>query len=91
MQGNKTITLTKNKKYQTKIVLENKKRHYSPYYTEYGMLAMSVYTESIETNLSDIGGSFNVKYHISMNSNFISTIDITMKVEKLEKKIISEV
>ena len=78
------MVLTKNKKYQTKIILENKKRHYSPYYTEYGLLSMSVYTEHIKNDLSENGGSFNVKYELSINSDLISTIDITMKVEKIE-------
>ena len=75
--------MTKNSKYQTKIFLENQKRHYTPYYTEYGLLSMTVYTEWIKNKLSKHGGTINVKYHININSSPLSIMDLTIKVEQL--------
>ncbi len=83
VENNNLVTLTKNTKHQTKIILENGVRHYSPYYTEYGLLTMSVYTHSINNKLDKDGGMLNVKYSISLNANLLSVIDITIEVEKI--------
>lgn len=83
VENNNLVTLTKNTKHQTKIILENGVRHYSPYYTEYGLLTMSVYTHSINNKLDKDGGVLNVKYSISLNANLLSVIDITIEVEKI--------
>lgn len=77
------VTLTKNKKYQTKIILQKGKRHYNPYYTDYGLVTMSVYTQSIENNLTETGGEINFKYTISVNSGIVNIMDITVKIEKI--------
>lgn len=79
---NNMITLTKNTKYQTRIVFEKGVSHYSPYCTEFGLLTMSSFTHNIENNLSANGGNLNIKYSLSLNSNFISLTEISVDVKK---------
>ena len=83
LEDDNVVTLTKNKKYQTKIILESGVHHYSPYYTDYGLITMSVYTYKIENNLSENGGKFRVNYSISVNSDIVSIMDLTVSVEKM--------
>ncbi len=86
VENDKKVTLTKNKKGQTKIILEKSVRHYSPYYTDIGSITLSVYTHGIEDNLSKFGGELGVKYSISVNGALINNIEITVLAEKIEKK-----
>ena len=86
IENDDLVTLTKNRKYQTKIILQRGKRHYSPYYTDYGLVTMSVYTHSIENNLSESGGEINVKYTISVNAGVVNIMDITVKLEKIKNE-----
>ena len=79
------VSLTKNKKYQTKIILEKGLRHYSPYYTDYGLITMNVYTHDIKDELKDFGGSLNVSYSINFNTELLNVIDVTVNVEKINK------
>ncbi len=44
---------------------------------------MSVYTHSISNRLYKDGGTLNMKYSISLNSNLLNVIDITVEVEKI--------
>lgn len=78
------ITLTKNKKFQTKIILETGVRHYSPYHTDYGLITMSVYTYKIENNLKENGGSVEVNYSISVNSSVLNVLNLKVEIEKIK-------
>lgn len=86
IENDKKVTLTKNKKGQSKIILEKAVRHYSPYYTDIGSITLSVYTHGIEDNLSEFGGELGVKYSISVNGSLVNNIEITVIAEKIEKK-----
>ena len=78
------VTLTKNTAHQTRIILEKGVRHYSPYYTEYGLLTMTVFTHDINNNLGKDGGTLNLKYAINVNTNLLGLTDITIEVNKLK-------
>lgn len=82
IEKNNLITLTKNTKYQTKLVFEKGVAHHSPYCTEFGLFTMCAFTHSIDNNLSDNGGNLTVRYSLSMNSSFISLTEISVDVKK---------
>lgn len=81
------ITLIKNGTNQTKLVLEKGKRHYNPYYTDFGMLMVGIFTNKIDFCFSDNKGELNIKYSIDINSSFVSTNEVTVKIQKMDKQI----
>ncbi len=86
LENDHLITLTKNGKQQTKLILEKDKKHDSPYYTDYGILMMSVFTHDIESNCNDERGKIKIKYSLDVNSNFMSMTSITIEYEKLKSE-----
>ncbi len=78
------ITLIKNDAHQSKLILEKGKRHHSPYYTEFGVLMVGIFTNSIDFYFSENAGELNIKYSIDINSNFVSTNEVTVKIQKMD-------
>ncbi len=80
------VTLTKRGNQQIKLVLEKDKKHDSPYYTDYGVLMMSIFTHEIESNCTESKGKINIKYSLDVNSSFINMISIIIEYKKLKSE-----
>lgn len=81
------ITLIKNGINQTKLVLEKGKRHYNPYYTDFGMLMVGIFTSKIDFSFVEGLGELSIKYSIDINSSFVSTNEVIVKFQKTDKQI----
>ena len=80
------VTLIKNGVNQSKLVLEKGKRHHSPYYTDFGMLMLGVFTNNVDFHFSDNQGEMKIKYSMDINSSFISTNEVTIKIKRIDKQ-----
>ncbi len=80
------VTIIKNDTYQTKLILEKGKRHYCPYYTEFGMLMTGIFTHDINYNFTKSQGEVNFKYQLDINSMFAGSNDVTIKLKKMKNK-----
>ncbi len=80
-----SVTLIKNGKNQSKLILEKGKRHHSPYYTEFGMIMTGVFTNSIDFYFSKNEGELKIKYSLDINSGFVSANEVTVKIQKMSE------
>lgn len=86
IENDNLVTLTKRGKQQIKLVLEKDKKHDSPYYTDYGVLMMSIFTHDIESNCTEKKGKINIKYSLDVNSNFVNMISIVIEYKQLKSE-----
>lgn len=79
---NGTVTVMKGGSENHNLILEKGKRHKCEYNTPYGSLTLGVYTESVETDLSENGGELCVKYSIDIESELASNNELTLKIKE---------
>ncbi len=84
--GNDFATLIKNNVKQTRMIFEKNRRHYCPYYTDFGVVTMGVFTSVIDFKENPLGGSLRLKYSLDMNSSLMSVNEINIEFKKLDKK-----
>lgn len=80
------VTIIKGGPNQTRLILEEGKRHSCYYYTDVGALTVGIYTSKIESEWSDTGGVIKARYFLDLNSIVTSTNEIIVKVKEKEKK-----
>lgn len=80
------VTLIKNGEGQSKLILEKGKRHHSPYYTDFGMLMLGVFTNNIDFHFSEGKGELKIKYSMDINSSFVSVNEVTVGIQKIDKQ-----
>lgn len=79
---NRTGTVT------SRMVFQQGKKHHFLYGTPFGTLAMGISTRSIDTDLTETGGSMDLAYDLDFENALLSRnrINITIK-EKSEKEL----
>lgn len=68
------------------IIMETNKKNQSYYNTPFGSLVIGVFTEQIENNMSDNGGTLYFKYTVDFNSSLALRNDVTVTVSEHFKK-----
>jgi len=79
----KLIQLSRSGPYSTDLVLELGKRHTCQYATPYGSLMMGVYTDSIESDMTENGGHLRFKYSLDVGGGEVTENDLELTVDKL--------
>lgn len=79
------ITIIKGGPSQTRLILEENKRHSCYYYTDVGSLILGIYTSQVKSKISDRGCFIKAKYFLDLNSVVTSSNEIEIKVK--EKRI----
>lgn len=64
------------------LVLEKGQRHHCQYRTPYGTLFLGVFTEQVDINLTDCGGTLNVAYALDVDAELISKNKLSLKIEE---------
>ncbi len=62
-----SVTVLRTGLYPSQLVFEEGKRHMSLYDTDFGQLTVAVCTERIRSNLTDQGGSLDVRYAVEID------------------------
>lgn len=76
------ITISKSGFSKYKMILEKGIRHKCEYSTDVGFFMLGVYTESIQNNLTDNGGSLSVSYDIDIDANLMSKNEISIVIKE---------
>ncbi len=63
------------------LVLECKKRHLCSYATPIGNVMLGVYTEKVDTQFMQLGGTVRVSYTLDVGGNMMSRQKLTVRVE----------
>ena len=80
IQG-KTVTLIRSGKLNSQMVFEEGIPHDSLYEMEFGALMLTVCAIRVETNLTQAGGTIDLKYSIEVEQNAAGMIDYHLDVE----------
>lgn len=82
-----TVTLIKNGvKGQSKLIWQEEKRYYCPYYIEYGMINVGIFTNDIKYEFNETGGKLYIKYSIDVNGTSTGITEITVIAKRKPKK-----
>jgi uncharacterized beta-barrel protein YwiB (DUF1934 family) len=66
----------------TRLILENGKRHLCQYDTGYGNMMIGIFTSRLDSELGDAGGSLQVSYTLDINSNLSSLNELSITVKE---------
>ena len=80
IQG-KTVTLIRSGKLNSQMVFEEGVPHDSLYEMEFGALMLTVCAIRVETNLTQSGGTIDLKYSIEVEQNAAGMIDYHLDIE----------
>lgn len=74
----KRVTMSRTGSVQSRLVIEKGRRHQCNYDTGYGSMMIGVLGNSLQSDLSDIGGSISFGYSLDINTALTSenTVDI---------------
>lgn len=82
IEDDNNVTISRRGDIYSDLVLEKGCRHQCHYETPLGTLIMGIYTEKINNNLTDNGGSIFMEYCIDFNSDFVSRNTCSIKITK---------
>ena len=88
IDGDSRLTLMRRGGDNTRLILENGKRHLCQYDTEFGNMMIGVFTSRMQTDLDDLGGNLEVSYTLDINSSLSSQNDIRITIKPANKKSI---
>ncbi len=86
-KNNDCVSIIRGGNAKTKLILENGKRHYCPYYTEAGLLTLGVSTKNIDSNFSDEFAKLVLEYSLDVNSEFLSKNKVTVTATKIKDEV----
>lgn len=83
-QGESCVTITRNGKYTSQLILEKGQRHLNHYDMGFGQIVMGVSTSRIENTLSPGGGALTVQYTLEMNHSLVSNNRFVLKIMEVK-------
>lgn len=85
IEDDKKVTIIRTGEFESRLILEKNVRHQCHYRTMYGDLIVGVYTDAINSNLNDFGGTLNVSYQLDFNSDYLSSNEFYITITKPEE------
>lgn len=82
IDGSSKITLMRGGEDSTRLILESGKRHLCQYDTEFGNMMVGIFTNRVQSELNDLGGSLEVSYTLDINSSLSSQNEIFITVKE---------
>ncbi|HEX3017664.1 MAG TPA: DUF1934 domain-containing protein [Caproicibacter sp.] len=82
IDGSSRLTLMRKGGDNTRLILENGKRHLCQYDTGYGNMMIGIFTSKMDSELDDAGGSLNVSYTLDINSTLSSMNELFITVKE---------
>lgn len=82
IDGSARLTLMRKGGDNTRLILENGKRHLCQYDTGYGNMMIGIFTSRLDSELNDTGGSLNVCYTLDINSTLSSMNELFITVKE---------
>ncbi len=86
IDGTSRVTLMRGGSDSTRLILENGKRHLCQYDTEYGNMMIGIFTNKLNSDLNDTGGSLEVSYTLDVNSAISSLNELSITVKEARNK-----
>jgi len=84
VEGDNIVTVIRGGAANSRLTLEKGRRHQCHYNTMFGDLMVGVFTNVIENNLNEKGGTLQASYTLDFNAGLVSKNDIFIKVTEKE-------
>jgi len=85
VEGNDRVTILRNGKNASQLIVEKGKRHLCCYGSDYGNMTMGIFGEKIDSTINDDGGDLHVKYTLDVNTSLASENEILINVKECNK------
>lgn len=82
VEGASRLTLMRKGGDNTRLILENGKRHLCQYDTGFGSMTVGVFTSRLDSKLNDEGGSLNISYTLDIDSALSSLNELFITVKE---------
>lgn len=82
VEGDSKVTIIRNGRTQTRLILEKGRRHQCHYRTVMGDLMIGVSTDTIQNKLRENGGKLHVSYELDFNNEMMSRNEFFIDVKK---------
>ena len=79
---NNVVTVIKGGEISHNLILEQGQRHRCEYRTPYGNMTLGIYTERVEIELDDNGGSISVSYNIDIENELASSNELVLNIKE---------
>ncbi|MBR4450315.1 MAG: DUF1934 domain-containing protein [Clostridia bacterium] len=79
--GDGRVTMLRGGLYRTSMIFEKEKRHVCVYETEFGSMALGIFTKHLTAGIGDDGGEIHLVYSIDNNGRFFSESELIITVE----------
>jgi uncharacterized beta-barrel protein YwiB (DUF1934 family) len=80
LEGDNKVTIIRNGKTNSELIVESEKRNIGHYDTGYGEMMLGVSADKIESNINKNGGDLYFKYVLDINSAMVSENEVSIKV-----------
>lgn len=74
------VTITRTGTYQTQLIMEKSVRHNCQYITPMGDIILGVFTNNVQSDVTEKGGKLKFDYTLDYNAGVISTNDLTITI-----------
>lgn len=81
IEGDKKVTIIRNGKRRSQLIVEGNKRNIGYYDTGYGELMLGVSAQKITTTINNNGGDLKLKYVLDINSALVSENELFINVK----------
>jgi uncharacterized beta-barrel protein YwiB (DUF1934 family) len=82
VEGASRLTLMRKGGDNTRLILENGKRHLCQYDTGFGNLTVGVFTNRLESSLNDDGGHLDISYTLDIDSELSSLNELSITIKE---------
>lgn len=82
-----TVTVMKGGTESHHMMLEKGVRHKCEYVTGFGIISLGIYTQNVDINLDDHGGTLAVTYTIDIDSQLASVNELYLKLEEVSNHV----
>ena len=84
IESDEKVTIIRKGETESRLILEKGKRHQCFYKTVAGSLVIGIFTDEVNIDLSEKGGSLSLSYSIDFNSDLVSNNEfkISLKVKE---------
>lgn len=74
------VTMLRSGKYNSELIIENRKRHNCHYLTPYGEFMIGIYAKRVESNMNGDGGTLKMNYTIDYYSGIAAENEMIISV-----------
>ncbi|HHW46124.1 MAG TPA: DUF1934 domain-containing protein [Clostridiales bacterium] len=87
IESDKLVTMQRTGAIESRLTIENGKRHMCHYVTMQGEIMIGIFGETIKNDLNENGGQLFMSYTIDVNYGMLSRNEVEIKVSEVKKDV----